>query len=116
MNNIFVTRLVLWIADQAPSNNIFPSHDEPESIQIVSANRFSRVLDVMRTRTVDAILVSLPFTDCAAEELLNAIRDLRADVPVILYEPRAMRRSDAEIQRLGVSRYIADAVPAYYLG
>jgi DNA-binding NtrC family response regulator len=116
MDTLFATRVVLWIADQAPSSNVFPGQDDSLSAQLISATKFSEALNVMRTRSVDAILLSLPFADCPGEELLNALRDLRADIPVVLYEPRMTRRSEAEIQRLGILRYIANVVPPYYLG
>jgi DNA-binding NtrC family response regulator len=107
---------VLWIADQAPSNNIFAAQEDSSAFQLISVTKFVTALDAMRTRPVDAILINLPFANCPAEELLNSVRDLRPDIPVVLYEPRAVRRSEAEVQRWGVSRYIANAVPPYYLG
>src|SRR5277367_5184582 len=115
MDNLFASRVVLWIADQAPSGSLFPSQDDSEPVQVVPATRFAAALNIIRTRQVDAVLVNLPFADCAGEELLNAIRDQRPDVPVVLYEARVARRSDAEIQRLGVTRYISNQVPPYYL-
>ena len=116
METLFAVRVVLWIADQAPSTNVFPKQDDSESAEVVWATRLSVAVDTLRRRSVDAILVSLPLAGCAAEELLNAIRDLRPDLPVVLYEPGVMRRSEAEVERLGVARYIAHVVPAYYLG
>src|SRR5277367_5955534 len=115
MDNLFAFRAVLWVADQAPSSNLFPSQDDSEPVQVISATRFAAVLNIVRTQQVDAILVHLPFADCSGEELLNAIHDQRPDVPVVLYEPKIARRSDAEIQRLGVTRYISNQVPPYYL-
>jgi DNA-binding NtrC family response regulator len=116
MDTTLPLRVVLWIADQAPSNNVFASQEDSGAFQLISVTKFAAALDAMRTRPVDAILINLPFADCPADELVNAIRDLRPDIPVVLYEPRALRRSEAEIQRWGISRYIANAVPPYYLG
>ena len=116
MDTTFPFRVVLWIADRAPSNNVFAAQEDSSAFQLISVTKFATALDAMRTRPVDAVLINLPFADCPAEELLNSIRDLRPDIPVVLYEPRAVRRSEAEVQRWGISRYIANAVPPYYLG
>jgi len=115
MDNLSAFRVVLWIADQAPSGNVFANQEDSGPVQLILATKFSATLDAIRTRSVDAILLHLPFADCNAEELLNAIRDQRPEIPVVLYEPRVVRRSEAEIQRWGVARYIASAVPPYYL-
>lgn len=106
----------MWIADQAPSDKIFLNQEDCETIEIIPATRLAAVVDLLQTRSLDAILMSLPFADCSADELLGAIRELRSEVPVVLHEPSMVPRSDAAIQRLGISRYIANAVPAYYLG
>src|SRR5579863_7354186 len=116
MDNLFANRVVMWIADQAPSIKIFSNHEDCETVEIVPATRLAVALEVLQTRSLDAILVSLPFAGCRAEELLGAIRELRSELPVIVHEPSMIRRSDAEVQRLGISRYIASAVPPYYLG
>lgn len=115
MDNLSAFRVVLWIADQGLSGNVFANQEDSAAVQLISATKFSAALDAMRARPVDAIFINLPFADCPADELLNAIRDQRPEIPVVLYEPRALRRSEAEIQRWGVSRYIANPVPPYYL-
>ena len=116
MDHLFANRVVLWIADQAASNNIFLNYEEAAAIETISVTKFAASLDLLRTRRLDAILVSLPFSDCNAEELLGAIRDVRPELPVVLHELGTMRRSDADIQRLGISRYIAGAAPPHCLG
>ena len=100
MDHLFANRVVLWIADQAASNNIFLNYEEAAAIETISVTKFAASLDLLRTRRLDAILVSLPFSDCNAEELLGAIRDVRPELPVVLHELGTMRRSDADIQRL----------------
>ncbi len=116
MDNLFANRVVMWIADQAPSDKIFSNHEDCDTVEIVPATRLAVALELLQTRSLDAIVVSLPFAGCSAEELLGAIRELRSGLPVVVHEPSMIRRSDAEVQRLGISRYIASAVPPYYLG
>ena len=82
-NNLFANRVVMWIADQAPSDKIFSNHEDCETVEIVPATRLAGALEVLRTRSLDAILVSLPFAGCNAEELLGAIRELRSELPVV---------------------------------
>jgi DNA-binding NtrC family response regulator len=115
-NNLFANRVVMWIADQAPSDKVFLNPEDSETIEIIPVTRFAVALELLRGRNLDAILVRLPLADCNAEELLGAIRELRTDLPVVLHEPSTIRRSEAECQRLGIARYIANAVPPYYLG
>ncbi len=116
MDNLSASRAVLWIADQAPPSKIFLNHEDSETIEIIPAAKLVAALELLRVRSLDAILVNLPFAGCNAEELFGAIRDARPELPVLLYEPSLTRRSDLEIQRFGISRYIGNAVPPYYVG
>jgi DNA-binding NtrC family response regulator len=116
MGHLFATRAVLWIAEGAPPSNVFVNQSESEHIEIIPATSYSVIFETLRTGGVDAVLLNLPFSGSSAEELLGPIRDLRAEMPVVLYEPASVRRSEADVQRLGISRYVGHPAPASYLG
>ncbi|MDI6738784.1 MAG: diguanylate cyclase [Candidatus Edwardsbacteria bacterium] len=74
--------------------------------QVLSASRGAQLLSIMKTETLDLIMVDVVLAGKGNLQLLKKIRELKPDVPLILFVARTISREVREQLRQGIYDYI----------
>ena len=71
-------------------------------------------IERLKSGEFDAVVVSLPLEDCDAEELLEQIQRTRADLPVIIHDPRGTAADAVRFCKLGAFHFTTGEDPAEF--
>jgi DNA-binding NtrC family response regulator len=102
---------VLWIARDTAAANSFIETNGRNKIRALFADGLSCAIETLRANPVQAILLHLPAPGATAGELLQAIRTVNEQTPIVVYEPDGLVTRGAALTSLGAFQYISQPVP-----
>jgi DNA-binding NtrC family response regulator len=101
---------VLWIDESATGTQHVYLKDGPERVQVLFAASFPAAADLLKTRTISAVLAHLPLAGCTAAEVLRRMRDEGCQVPIVLYEPAGAVSRALALTQGGAFQYVSQPV------
>jgi DNA-binding NtrC family response regulator len=103
-------RLILVVDDEATQRTVLAGFLKKRGFDVASAGTVEEALSIARTRTVDLVLTDLKMPGAGGMELLDGVREVNPEVPVVLMTAFGTVASAVEAIKRGAADYLTKPI------
>lgn len=101
---------VLRIGESTTSAKGLVSSGGANQFHVISAGDLFSAVEILKTESIDAVLVDLPIEGTPTEEILRELHETGSKAPIVLYEPEGTVSQTIELTRQGAFQYVSHPV------